>query len=149
MYGTPHNGVSDIWVRYNPWSNYTGNWARFHDEHESEWYPCISKIPAAWSIARKVKRKFGCKHLGGVLITKIPPGGKVAAHIDGGWHAQHYRKFGVQVQGHKDQVFWFGENRELELRPETGEIYEFRNDIVHGVDNDSDIDRITMIVCCK
>ena len=148
-YGTPHTDVSDIWVRYNPLRNLTDDWAAFHDEHVSEWYPCVAKIPAAWSIARKVARQFGCKALGGVLITKIPPGGKVEAHIDSGWHAKHYRKFGVQVQGHVDQVFWFGDNRELELRPETGEVYEFHNDILHGVDNDSEVERITMIVCAR
>src|SRR5690348_8235569 len=70
MYGTPHNGVSDVWVRYRPWEQYTGDWPAFHAEHESAWYPCISKLPAVWSLTRKVKRFVGAKTLGGVLVTK-------------------------------------------------------------------------------
>jgi hypothetical protein len=146
QYGTPHDGVSDIWVRYRDWGEYTGDWQAFHDEHESRWYPAISKIPAAWSLARKVRRMVGLPILGGVLITKVPPGGQVAPHIDGGWHAKAHRKFGVQVIGGQDQAFCFDGH---ELRPESGDVYEFRNDLTHWVTNDSDHDRITMIVCCR
>ena len=146
QYGTPHNGVSDIWVRYNAWENYTGDWPAFHDEHESVWYPVIAKIPAAWSLARKVKRKVGANTLGGVLITKIPPGGRVEPHVDGGWHARHYEKYAVQVMGNQDQAFCF---EDAELRAEPGELYTFDNSRTHWVINDSDSDRITMIVCLK
>lgn len=145
-YGTPHNGVSDVWVRYNAWEHYTGDWQAFHEEHASVWYPCVRQLPAAWSLARKVKRLVGAETLGGVLITKIPPGGQVAPHVDGGWHAGHYRKIGVQVIGHAQQAFCFEGH---ELRPATGDVYEFRNDISHWVMNESPIDRITMIVCVR
>lgn len=146
LYGTPHDGISDIWVRYNDWANYTGDWAGFHDEHESVWYPVIAKLPAAWSLARRVKRIARAETLGGVLITKIPPGGKVAPHIDGGWHASHYRKYAVQIMGNKDQVFGFEDS---ELRPEPGDLYTFDNSKLHWVNNDSDTDRITLIVCVR
>lgn len=146
MYGTPHNGVSDIWVRYNAWTNYTGEWARFHDEHVSEWYPVIHKIPAAWSIVRKVQRLLGAETLGGVLITKVPPGGQVAPHVDGGWHAEHYRKVAVQLMGNQQQGFHFEDG---ELRAEPGEVYEFINSRLHWVTNESGSDRMTMIVCVR
>jgi aspartyl/asparaginyl beta-hydroxylase (cupin superfamily) len=145
-YGTPHNGVSDIWVRYNAWKNYTGDWATFHDKHVSEWYPVIAKIPAVWSLVRKIRRHIGANELGGVLITKIPPGGRVAPHIDGGWHAGHYAKYAVQLMGNKDQAFCFEDS---ELRPEPGDLYTFDNSKLHWVTNDSDSDRMTLIVCLK
>lgn len=145
-YGTPHNGVSDIWVRYRPWEQYTGDWAAFHDEHKSEWYPVAATIPAAWSLARKVKRHVGADVLGGVLITKIPPGGRVEPHIDGGWHAAHYRKFALQIQGNQKQAFCF---EDAELRAEPGDLYGFDNSRLHWVENQSDTDRMTMIVCVR
>lgn len=149
-YGTPHSGISDIWVRYNPLRNLTDDWAAFHAEHESEWYPIVAKLPAVWSLARKVKRLAGAKTLGGVLITRIPPGGEVKAHVDSGWHAEHYRKFGVQIRGDAKQVFWFRDGDKYEeLRPIDGDVYEFDNSVTHGVKNDSDRERITLIVCCK
>lgn len=149
-YATPHSDVSDIWVRYNPLRNLSDDWAAFHDEHKSEWYPVVANLPAVWSLARKVKRLVKAETLGGVLITRIPPGGEVKAHIDSGWHARHYRKFGVQIRGDKDQVFWFRDgDRAEELRPVDGDVYEFDNSVLHGVRNDSTRERITLIVCCK
>lgn len=146
MYGTPHNGVSDVWVRYRPWEQYTGDWPAFHAEHESAWYPCLSLIPAVWSLARKVKRHVGADKLGGVLVTKIPPGGRVEPHVDGGWHASYYRKLGLQLKGNAQQVFWFEDS---ELRPEPGDLYEFDNSKLHAVYNDSDSERMTCIICLR
>lgn len=145
-YGTPHGGVSDIWIRYNDWSNFNGDPQAFNAEHESTWYPVISQLPAAWSIARKVKRDVGGETLGGVLITRIPPGGRVEPHVDGGWHAGHYEKFAVQVKGNADQSFCFEDG---ELRPDPGDLYTFDNSRLHWVTNDSDSERITLIICIR
>jgi uncharacterized cupin superfamily protein len=145
-YGTPHNGIDDIWVRYNAWENFHGDPQAFNAEHVSSWYPVIADIPAAWSLARRVMRRVGGKKLGGVLITRIPPGGEVKPHIDHGWHAGHYEKFAVQVKGNKDQAFCFDD---AELRPEPGDLYTFDNSFRHWVKNDSDSERITLIICIR
>jgi hypothetical protein len=141
-----HRQVDDIWVRYNAWANFTGDAAAFNGPHESVWYPVVTEVPALWSLARQAKRIAGATELGGVLVTRIPPGGRVEPHIDRGWHAETYRKIGVQISGHEQQAFCFDD---AELRPLTGDVYEFRNDITHWVVNDSPVPRITLIVCCK
>jgi len=146
MYGTPHNGVSDVWVRYRDWAEYTGDWPAFHEEHASVWYPCVAVLPAVWSLVRKVKRHVGAKTLGGVLVTKIPPGGRVEPHVDGGWHASHYDKFAVQLKGNQDQAFCFEDS---ELRAEPGDLYTFDNSKLHWVVNDSDSERMTLIICLR
>jgi hypothetical protein len=144
-----HQQVDDIWVRYNAWENFTGDAAAFNGPHESVWYPVVHEVPALWSLARQAKRMACATQLGGVLVTRIPPGGSVAPHIDRGWHAETYRKLGVQIAGHEQQVFWWDDGERTEHRPLTGDVYEFRNDVLHGVDNDSPVPRITLIVCCK
>ncbi|HEY6019257.1 MAG TPA: aspartyl/asparaginyl beta-hydroxylase domain-containing protein [Candidatus Paceibacterota bacterium] len=146
-YNTPHNGVSDIWVRFNAWENFDGDAVKFTMQpHASSWYPCIAKIPAAWSLARKVYRRVGGKQLGGILITRIPPHGEVKPHIDSGWHAEHYSKFAIQIKGNKDQAFCFeGES----LSPLPGDLYTFNNSHLHWVRNDSDEERITLIMCIR
>lgn len=143
---TPHNEVSDIWVRYNDWENFNGDPQAFNGPHESVWYPVVANIPAAWSLARKVMRYVGGKELGGVLITRIPPGGNVNPHIDQGWHAGYYEKFAIQVKGNKDQAFCFDD---AELRPMPGDLYTFDNSFRHWVTNDSDSERITLIICIR
>lgn len=138
--GTPHDQVSDIWVRYGDTPDACAR------PHESHWYPCAAKIPAAWSLARRMYRLVGGKRLGGVLITKVPAGGEVKPHVDDGWHAAYYEKFAIQVVGNKEHAFQFeGES----LSAETGEAYTFRNDRLHWVTNPSAEDRITLICCIR
>lgn len=139
-YGTPHKAVSDIWVRYGETPD------ACKAEHESVWYPVVSRIPAAWSIARRVFHRVGGKRLGGVLITKVPAGGEVTPHVDHGWHAGYYEKFAVQIAGNEDQAFCF---EDAELRPVTGDLYTFRNDVSHWVTNPSAEDRMTLIICIR
>lgn len=145
-YDTPHKASSDIWVRFRPWDEVLADQSRCTAEHVSAWYPVVRDIPAVIPLADAAQEIAEAETLGGVLITKVPPGGCIAPHVDRGWHAEHYRKIAVQIIGNKDQAFCF-EN--VELRPETGDVYEFRNQEIHWVTNDSDVDRVTLIVCVK
>ncbi len=140
-----HAATSDCWVRFRDMQAWDGS-DGLTDEHESVWQPVVHKIPAVWSLVRKVLRRERPERLGGVLLTKIPPGGSVEPHIDSGWHAGYYEKIAVQIRGNKEQAFCF-EN--CELRPVAGEVYTFRNDVLHWVTNDSAEDRITLIVCLR
>ena len=146
LYGTPHNGVSDIWVRYNAWENFTGDIAAFNAEHVSQWYPVIKVIPAVAVLVHDVFDQVGGKELGGVLITRIPPGGEVKPHVDSGWHAGYYEKFAVQLKGNAQQAFCFEDAR---LSPEPGDLYQFDNSKLHWVKNDSSEDRMTLIICIR
>jgi len=145
-YQTPHKAVDDIWVRYNDWANFHGDPRAFNAEHESNWYPVVADLPAAWSLARKVMRDVGGQRLGGVLITRIPPGGRVNPHVDTGWHAGYYEKFAIQVASNESQAFCF---EDAELRPLPGDLYTFDNSRLHWVTNDSDAPRITLIICIR
>jgi hypothetical protein len=139
---SPHRELSDIWVRYNHIKNIGPH---FNDEHESQWYPVVDEIPAAKTICEQLATDFNAD-LGGVLITKIPPGKQCYPHIDQGWHAHYYEKFAYQVQAHPDQSF----NVETEvLHTRSGDLFWFDNSHTHWVENPSDEDRITMIVCLR
>ena len=145
-YDTPHKLISDIWVRYNDWANFNGDPAAFNGPHESVWYPVVESLPAVKSLAERVQEATGAAELGGVLITRIPPGGRVEPHIDGGWHAGYYTKFAVQLMGDERQAFCF-EDAQLSALP--GDLYTFDNSKLHWVINDSDQDRMTLIICLR
>jgi hypothetical protein len=72
--GTPHKEIPDIWVRYNAWQNFAGDPVAFNEEHESSWYPVIEQLPAVRKIVFDVMHAVQGEKLGGVLITKVPPG---------------------------------------------------------------------------
>ena len=94
--------------------------------------------------ARTVCRR--AERLGGVLITKIPAGMECKPHVDGGWHAGHYEKYGIQIASAPGQRFCF-EGESLETRP--GDVFWFDNSHTHWVTNDTEHDRITLIVTLK
>ena len=139
--------MSDIWVRYNAWENYTGDMVAFNDQHESVWYPVADEVPALWLLVNDVLANLDPVELGGVLITKIPPGGNIAQHVDGGWHAGYYSdKYAVQLMGNEEQSFNFY-GHSLSTLP--GQVFWFDNSQQHWVDNPSTEDRMTMIICTR
>ncbi len=104
----------------------------------------IESLPACRELIDEVVRHCELANLGGVLITKIPPGKQVYPHQDHGWHAEHYEKFAVLLEGNKEQAFCYDDG---EYRCGRGEAWTFNNQATHWVKNDSGIDRITLIVC--
>lgn len=142
-----HSAMSDIWVRYNVWENYCGDLAAFNEPHESVWYPVAFELPQIRLLVNDVLAHLPPVELGGVLITKLPPGCNIDPHVDGGWHAEYYRdKYAVQLKGNADQGFYF---EGCSYAAEPGEVYWFDNQQLHWVRNDSSEDRITMIVCTR
>lgn len=145
--GSPHSQMSDIWVRYNAFENLDPeNPAAFNNEHDSVWYPIYEKLPEIKPILFGLMAIVDGERLGGVLITKVPLGGRIGSHVDSGWHASYYKKFYVPIQNDSGATF---EWEDGVIAPELGEAYEFRNDVPHWVENRSERDRIALIVCIK
>lgn len=143
---SPHREVDDIWVRYNDLTNFDPDPAVFNGPHDPVWYPVIHKLPAIRELAMRAMVDFGYAVLGGVLITRIPPGKQVYPHSDHGWHARRYEKLCVQIKGDQRQAFHFND---VSLSANDGDVYWFDNSFVHWVTNDSDRERISMIVCVR
>ena len=140
-----HREVSDIWVRFNDRKNFDGDLSKFNAEHDSLWYPCSEVLPVKPIVFALMARVQG-ERLRGVLITRIPPGKQVYPHQDHTWHSHYYQKYAVQLESAPGQSFNF-EGESLEAKP--GDIYWFNNAETHWVVNNSNQDRMTMIVCIK
>lgn len=138
--GSPHHGLSDIWARFAEPSTMQPD-----GSHDSVWYPPADVLPVREIVFPLMAAVQG-ERLGGVLITRIRPGQVCKPHTDPGWHARYYQKFAVQIAAAPGQAFHF-EGHELVTKP--GDIFWFDNSHTHWVTNESDTDRITMIVCIK
>lgn len=136
---SPHHEASDIWCRFAPDGSGGG------EEHFSVWYPPADVLPVRM-YATEIMAAVGGTALGGVLITRIPAGGKVKPHVDPGWHARFYEKFALQVAAAPGQEYHF-EGQSLVTEP--GDLYWFDNSHTHWVTNDSEQDRITAIFCIR
>lgn len=153
--GSPHDETQDIWLRYRDLNAYRAEYgddmSHFCDEHESVWLPPADKLRHASLIARTIAHRFEQSaqfpgNLGGVLITKTPPGGRIKPHIDRGWHAEAHDKYYVALQVAPGMRFCWEDGT---IEAKDGEVYKFQNDRRHWCENDSDIDRISMIVCVR
>lgn len=143
---SPHRELSDIFVRYNARENFTGDRQAFNEPHDAVWWPSLDQLPSARDIVFALMHHVEGERLGMVLITKIPAHSRCHPHVDTGWHARHYDKYAVQLASAPDQAFVVDG---VALSAEPGECYWFDNSRPHWVVNDSDEDRMTMIVCIR
>jgi hypothetical protein len=142
---SPHRESQDIWVRHQNYDNLgdydTPEGAKKTTMPEvSEWYPESLKLPAAIDMADQVCLFLGAVQLGGSYVIKLEPGKKVYPHVDYSWHSTYYNKYMVILKT-QDGVT-FGWERSGYLIPETGDLWNFENDTLHWVKNDSDDDLI-------
>lgn len=143
--GSPHDQTTDIWVRYkNPKECIkTDDWSSFTKKHDSEW---LNEIIDVKAICEEIITHVGGERLGGVLLTKLPAGCEIKPHIDSGWHADYYDKYLVPIQCGDNSLFCYDKEDKKTVE---GVVYGFRNDVIHWVKNNTDKDRIVMVVCIK
>ncbi len=143
---SPHAEMQDIWVRACAPSG--AGLQPYSKPHESVWWPAADQLPALMPVIDTILRVVGAKRLGGVLVTKVPPGKSVLPHCDkGGWHADYYTtKVYVCLQGNEKCTVWCeGETAVMK----SGEAWVFDNLVLHGLENDGDTDRISAIIATR
>lgn len=145
---SPHRESSDIFVRYDDISKHNPkDRLDFNKPHDAVWWPVVHAVPSLIPFVTKFSQKVGAKTIGGVWITKVPVGKQIYFHTDGGWHAGAHRKYICLLRGNKDQTFEFDDG--TDLRTEPGEVFEFRNEFPHRVVNETQGDRISLIMCFR
>ncbi len=135
---SPHHGLDDIWARFGAPEEYA-------TPHAAKWYPG-AKVLGVEAMCMDVMRAATGVELGGVLITRIPPGAACKPHVDDGWHAKRYEKYAVQIASAPGQRFCFKDDA-LETKP--GDFFWFDNQHEHWVTNPTTYERITMVVCVR
>jgi len=137
--------MEDIWLRYGDIVEVTktGDYSKIANEHDSIW---LKDLPECKKICFEVMRLVNGERLGGVLITRLPVGAEILTHTDAGWHADYYDKYYVPLENEKGSVFGFDEG---DIEPDLGDVWAFDNSYNHWVKNNSNKERIAMIVCIK
>ena len=140
---TAHNEMDDIWLRFRPREQLNCD-DDYSSEHFSIWYPAINPLYEMRSLIHQVMHRVNSTHLGGILITKIPPGGVIKPHIDSGWHATYHNcKVYVAIKSNA-QCYNVCEDEVITMA--TGDVMTFDNTKLHSVENKSNDDRITLII---
>lgn len=141
--GSPHSQMVDIWARFG---DISVGFEKLREPHDSIWYESSNLIDGVREIAFHLMALVQGERLGGILITKLDAGKEIMPHVDKGWHAEYYEKLYVSIKSPKGSKFCFEDGV---IESNAGDVYLFRNDRLHWVKNDSDEERITMVVCIK
>jgi hypothetical protein len=143
--GDVHAQMTDIWLRYGDISGMieSGDYSAIASEHDSIW---LKDLPHCKQICFDVMMLVSGERMGGVLITKLPPGGRILPHTDSGWHAEYYDKYYIPLQNSDGAMFCFDDGN---IKPDNGDVWAFNNSYKHWVENNSNEDRIAMIICIK
>lgn len=143
--GPIHSEMDDIWLRYGDISDMivSGDYSKIAGEHDSIW---LKDLPECKKLCFKVMSMVDGERLGGVLITRLPVGGRILPHKDSGWHAEYYDKYFVPIENEKGAVFGFESG---DIKPDIGDVWAFDNSFTHWVENGSNKERIAMVVCVK
>jgi hypothetical protein len=143
--GDIHAEMTDIWLRYGDISGMveSGDYSTIANEHDSIW---LKNLPYCKKICFDVMALVNGERLGGVLITKLPSGGRILPHTDSGWHAEYYDKYYVPLKNSDGARFCFDNG---EISPVIGDVWAFDNSQNHWIENNSKEDRIAMIICIK
>ncbi len=137
--------MDDIWLRYGDVSAMvkSGDYSALAIEHDSIW---LKDLPECKKLCFEIMKMVDGERLGGVLISKLPKGGEMLPHTDKGWHSGYYDKYYIPIKNGKGSIFGFDEG---DIDPLIGDVWAFDNSYNHWVKNNSDKDRIAMIVCIK
>lgn len=78
---------------------------------------------------------------GRIFISRLKPGKSIFPHADIDLEA--FARFHVCLQNAPGAIFKCGDDV---AEPKAGDVFWFDNNLVHSVENNSDIDRLTMVV---
>ncbi len=137
--GTAHADVDDIWV----WFNDTDDQSAVPDDKEVIPYPAWEKLPQIRPLVYDLARRVEGVRLGRVIITRLPPGKRITAHVDGGAPADYYTRYQIVLQCLPGCIFNAGDES-ASFR--AGEVWYIDNKQTHSVVNGSADDRIVVIV---
>lgn len=143
----PHRETDDIWVRYRDPSELTGP-ESYAEPHFSTWYPAWHALPSLHPIVFALSAMVRSVHMGGILLTRIPPGCNVYPHDDRGtWHSEfHNAKVWVPLRANDQCLNVSGPECVVMAH---GTAWQFDNLIPHSVHNRGDTERIALICCFR
>ena len=138
----PFNDVETIFLRFPP-ASVSELERGTKDQHEQVWMDGALHLPAARVLIFSLMSTVEGERLGRVMINKIRPGGRIYPHADTPVHAQYWDRFHYVVKTQPGVLFRCGEEQ---AAMQTGDCWWFQNELEHEVRNNSDDDRIHLII---
>lgn len=137
MDNSPHGEASDVILRFGKPS--------VDDHGPFDNRPSMAVLGALQTVLG-VMQLVGGSELGRVIVTRLPPGGRILPHADEGEYAARFTRHQIMLQCEPGNVFKCGGES---LAPTTGDLFWFNHHLEHEVINNSAHDRLAMIIDCR
>lgn len=144
----PFGEIESIILRFPPRYIARGTedlaeYERSHDQHECVDMPVYANFPEARPLVHGLMNMVAGERLGRIIINKINPGGRIYRHADTPAHAEYWDRFHIVLDSAPGVRFLAGDE---EVYMGVGEAWWFQNAEEHEVINNSDRERIHMVV---
>jgi hypothetical protein len=142
---SPHSQCDDILLRFQMRPDAADPVYRsvgIVDDPECFWYPAWDVLSEAHRHIFDLCRTVSAERIGRIIISRLPPGGVIPAHEDGGAVVQVYTRYQIPLQSLPGCVF---ECDEEKVQMASGDVWWFENRRRHSVINNSATDRISLI----
>jgi Aspartyl/Asparaginyl beta-hydroxylase len=145
--GTAHGEMTDLWIRYFPRETLLEP-ADYNRPGQCVFYPVWDRLPSMHRVVWSLMASQHSVELGGILVTRLQPGGRILRHSDAGaWHAERYNCKCYVVLEANARCIVECDGEEAVFRP--GEIFELDNLRPHSMENSGTTQRTTLIVSLR
>lgn len=138
----PFGEVDTIFLRFPP-ASVTELERNAKDQHECVWMDGWVHLPAARSIVFGMMSTVQGERLGRVMINRIKAGGHIYPHADTPEHATYWDRYHAVLKSGPGCNFRCGDEV---VNMKTGDVWWFQNALEHEVLNNSDDDRLHLII---
>jgi hypothetical protein len=154
MPNSPHEEASDIVLRFHDLTGKvlfdtegpTAEGVEIYNSLENVWYYPSELLPVKPYIYALMQDVCG-ERLGRAVITRLKPGAEVHWHMDQGAPVDYYQRFHIALQSAPGQDFIIEDGEATEVfNAQTGDVFLLANHKNHCVINNSNVDRLTMII---
>lgn len=137
---SPHSQVDDILLRFSG----ADSEAPIGDNLEAVNQPSMQKLPGVMDQVLNIMRLVNGSRLGRVIVTRLEPQKKIANHKDVlGEYSKYYTRYHLVLQGLPGSLFNCGDET---VNMRTGELWYFDAHAEHSVINNSQDDRVHMLI---
>lgn len=139
--GSAHTDTKAIYLRW------AAEWtpACIFESLSSEWCDASAIFTQTTSMVRSVLDYVGATELGRVMLVSLKAGGHITPHWDAGLYADHFDRFHVALQSDEGNAFTVDG---ATVHMAEGEAWWFNHQLEHTVRNDSQRERIHLIIDC-
>ncbi len=138
----PFGDTETIFLRFPP-ASVTELEQGQKDQHECVWMDGAIHLPSARQLIFQLMNRINGERLGRCMINKLRPGGRIYPHADTPVHAEYWDRHHIVLQSAPGATFRCADET---VHMPVGTVWWFQNALEHEVVNNSEVDRIHLVV---